>query len=255
MRKNIVLALLGVGLLWSTPARSQVGRWTVDPKASLAWWQIVPHLYHLFGTTCPEDPAWIPGWGRDGSSPWHVDATVLKVPEVWDTVKMPLFPRARVRAVCTEAVKGEFEVPDTVTWKGIRGSLVIQAKEIASGQAIRDNYMRSLILESAQYPEIRVVLDSVIGVSRTPGDTLKGQAVGTITLHGAQKQITGRFTVWRDPAAGGIRVITKFHFPAGALSQEFHMSKWGLGLGVQSGIWRDVWEGADLILRPANASP
>ena len=223
--------------------------------SSLAWWQIVPHMYHLFGTTCPEDPAWIPGWGRDGSSPWHVDATVLKVPEVWDTVKIPLFPRARVRAVCTEAVKGEFEVPDTVSWRGIRGNIVIQAEDIASGQAMRDSYMRKLILESSQYPQIRVTLDSVAGVTRSSGDTLRGQGLATIYLHGAQKHIVGRFTVWHDAVADGIRIVAKFHFPAGALSEEFHMSKWGLGLGVQSGIWRDVWEGVDLILRPAATSP
>jgi hypothetical protein len=48
-------------------------------------------------------------------------------------------------------------------------------------------------------------------------------------------------------------VTTKFHFPAGDLVQEFHMSKWALGLGVSSGIWRDLWEGVDLILKPAGS--
>jgi polyisoprenoid-binding protein YceI len=240
--------VVSLALAWSTPVGGQSGSWTVDPKASLAWWQIVPHMHHLFGTTCPEDPAWIPGWGRDGNSPWHVDATVLKVPAVWDTVKMPLFPRGRVRPLCSEAITGEFEVPDTVTWRGIRGTMAIQANYVASGQGLRDRFMQRLLLESSTYPEIRFTLDSVVGVTRSAkGDTLRGQAVGKLAVHGAEKQLTGSFRAW--PEAGGLRVMTRFHFPAGSLTEEFGMSKGALALAL-SGIWRDVWEGADLVLRP-----
>src|SRR5882757_8516136 len=46
-------------------------RWTVDPKASLAWWQVSPHLNHLWATTCPGEPSWRPGEGR--SSGWNIN--------------------------------------------------------------------------------------------------------------------------------------------------------------------------------------
>jgi len=254
----MLMVLLGLVLATATQAWGQRegGRWTVDQKSSLAWWQIVPHMEHLFGTTRPQDPAWIPGWGRDSNSPWHVDASVLKMPGAFDTLKMPLFPRGRIRAVCSPAVRGEFEVPDTVNWKGIRGSVNIDAKEIASGQGLRDKYMQGLILESATYPDIVFNLDSVANMVRTPkGDTLYGNGFGSLVMRSVSKPVSGRFKVWRDKdAPNGIRVVSRFHFPAGDLQTEYKMSKWALGLGVASGIWRDVWEGVDLVLVPATAS-
>jgi hypothetical protein len=255
LRLLLTCALVFAG---AVPARAQLGKWSVDQKTSLAWWQVVPHFYHLFGTTCPQDPSWIPGDARDGGSPWQFDARSIDLSrkEIWDTARVPLFPRGRVRAVCSEAVVGEFDVPDTVTWRGIHGSIVIQAKALASGQAMRDKFMEGMILESDQYPEIKFNLDSVVDVSRTAkGDTLRGRAFGTFTAHGVNKPLAGRFMVWRDAAVPGtIRVSSKFHFPAGDLVSDFHMSKWSLGLGVQSGIWRDLWEGVDLILKPTTTT-
>lgn len=249
MSKSLVAATLCSFLAWNSVVHGQQGRWVVDPKASLAWWQVVPHMHHLFGTTCPQDPSFVPGWGRDGGSAWNVDMTVLKLPEVWDTLRMPLFSRQRVRPICTEAVQGEFEVPDATGTRGIRGSVVISAKAVASGQSLRDKYMQGLILESANFPDIKFVLDSVVEVTRSGADTLGGTAVGRLTVHGVEKQMRGRFTARRE--AGGIRVISKFHFPAQDLTDHFNMSKWALGLGVSSGIWRDIWQGVDLLLRPA----
>ena len=255
MRVQILACALA--LLNTAPARAQAGKWTVDPKVSLAWWQVVPHFYHLFGTSCPQDPSWVPGDARDGGSPWQFDARNIDMnrKEIWDTARVPLFPRGRVRPGCSEAVAGQFDVPDTVNWKGIHGEITIQAKALASGQGIRDKYTQGMVLESDHYPEIKFRLDSVTNVTRTEkGDTLKGQAYGVLDAHGVQKPLGGRFMAWHDAGVPGtLRVTTKFHFPAGDLVQEFHMSKWALGLGVSSGIWRDLWEGVDLILKPAGS--
>jgi len=179
---------------------------------------------------------------------------VLDLPEVWDTLRMPLFTRLRVRPICSEAVRGDFFVPDTVTWKGIKGLAIISAKAVASGQASRDKFMQGLILESGSYPDIRFILDSVTGVTRTPGDTVKGKAIGKLVLRGIERPMTGTFLVRRDIPSGGLRVLSKFKFPAGDLTEHFNMSKWALGLGVSSGIWRDVWEGVDLVLRPSTGT-
>src|SRR2546425_12029730 len=46
-------------------------RWVVEPTTSLAWWQMVPHLHHLWATTCPGEPSWRPGEGR--SSGWAIN--------------------------------------------------------------------------------------------------------------------------------------------------------------------------------------
>jgi len=252
MSKRSLVAALCVGLAWTPLAHGQQGRWTVDSKSSLAWWQVVPHMHHLFGTTCPQDPSFVPGWGRDGGSAWNVDVTMLKLPEVWDTLRMPLFSRQRVRPICAEAVQGEIVVPDSLAWQGVHGNVVISAKAIASGQSLRDKYMQGLILESAEFPDIQFTLDSVVGVTRIVVDTVRGTAVGKLLVRGVSRQMSGRFTARRE--AGGVRVISKFHFPAGDLTEHFNMSKWALGLGVSSGIWKDVWEGVDMLLRPAASS-
>ena len=55
------LAAALVGLLTAVAGAPAQTAWTVDPKASLAWWQINPHLGHLWATTCPQEPSWKPG--------------------------------------------------------------------------------------------------------------------------------------------------------------------------------------------------
>jgi hypothetical protein len=58
-RAPTVLTLLApVALLLSAPAVHAQTRWTVDPRASLAWWQVVPNLRQYRATTCPADPDW-----------------------------------------------------------------------------------------------------------------------------------------------------------------------------------------------------
>ena len=65
-----VLAAAALCALAAHDAQAQ-SRWTADKRASLAWWQINPHLNHLWATTCPEEPSWRPGEGRSGG--WVID--------------------------------------------------------------------------------------------------------------------------------------------------------------------------------------
>src|SRR5881628_844875 len=103
--------------------------WTVDRKASLAWWQVNPHFNQLWGTTCPAEPSWRPGEGR--SAGWYTEEAMMAraskgFSNVSDTIHVPLYPRRRVRFVCSEAPQGQIVTPDTVRWRGARGQVVVQ---------------------------------------------------------------------------------------------------------------------------------
>jgi len=229
-------------------ARAQT-RWTVDPKLSLAWWQMSPHLNHLWATTCPEEPSWRPGEGRSGG--WAI-GKALRPPKqgfaaVSDTTVVPLYPRYEALPVCTEAVEGEVLVADTVRWQGVRGKVAVRAQALITGEDRRDAFTRNAILQTNRYPEIRFTLDSVLNVTRQ-ADTLRGTAVGVFSLHGVAKPITASVRAW--PEAGGLRVLAKFRVPAASLTQEFGLSRFALGLGVTSKIWYDLFMGVDLVMRP-----
>jgi hypothetical protein len=228
-------------------AAAQV-RWTVEPKSSLAWWQISPHMNHLWATTCPQEPSWRPGEGRTGG--WTF-AQWLSTPvagdlSVADTVNVPLYPRYEARDVCSEAVQGEVTARDTVRWRGVRGSVVVNPSFLVSGHDQRDAFMRDKILETRQYPEIRFAIDSLIGVTRS-ADTLSGTAVGTLSLHGVDKVMQAPIRVW--PEAGGLRVQGRFRIPAQSITREFGLSSIALGLGIGVRIWQDLFMGVDLLLQ------
>jgi hypothetical protein len=229
-------------------ARAQT-RWTVDPRASLAWWQVNPHLNHLWATTCPEEPSWRPGEGRSGG--WIV-GRALKPPKqgyaaVSDTTLVPLYPRDSVKAVCTEAVEGQVVVADTAAWRGVRGEIAVQGAALITGEDRRDAYTRQAILETTRYPEIRFRVDSVVGVTRH-ADTLQGTAMGLFTLRHVSKPMTAVVRAW--PEAGGLRVLAKFRIPAIAMTEEYGLSRFALGLGVTTRIWYDLFMGVDVVLRP-----
>jgi hypothetical protein len=244
-RRSLAAAL--IGLLAAAAAHAQT-RWIVDPKASLAWWQMSPNLNHLWATTCPEERSWRPGENR--SSGWNIDRK-LKLPRsgygnVEDTLHVPLFPRPRVSAVCGEAVEGVVLLPDTVGWRGARGQVAVRSDALITGQAMRDVTMHQ-ILQTAQFPEIRFTLDSVVGLTQQ-ADTLFGSAVGTLTLGG--KPVPTTAAVKAFPEAGGMRVLAKWHVPAATLQLELVPKLHYLGLGVNTLIWKDFFMGADLVFRP-----
>lgn len=230
-------------------AQSGTARLAVDGKTSLAWWQINPHYEHLWATTCPADPSWQPGEGRDpgqytdyGSRPPTIAAGRL------DT-RIPLFPRFRVRPLCRSAVRGEVTVQDTLRWRGVRGRVSVIADSLFTGLAMRDKYERRAVLETGRYPELTFTIDSLVDV--LPGDTIRAVAIGTFEAHGVARPTRAAVTAWREPA--GLRVRAQFEFPASALIDEFGMDKWALGLGVTLKRWKTVHVGVDVILRPAGS--
>ena len=239
----VLLCLLTTQI--DAPAQS---RWTVDSKASLAWWQMSPNLNHLWATTCPEEPSWRPGEGR--SAGWNVSGlgtSRFGYAAIADTVNVPLYPRWEARALCTEAVRGYITVADPVRWRGVRGVVVVKAEALVSGNDERDAYTRGAILQTNRYPEIRFALDSVVDVTRE-ADTLRGTAVGVFTLHDVARSITAPVKAW--PESGGLRVLAKFRIDADSLVPVYGLSKYALGLGVGVKIWQILFPGVDLLLHP-----
>ena len=244
-RRSLAAALAGL-LPMAVAAHAQVV-WTVDPKASLAWWQVSPHLNHLWATTCPEESTWRPGEIR--SFGWKIDPR-LKLPTGTgyeeDTVHVPLFPRDKARPVCGEAVQGRVLLPDTVTWRGARGEIAVNADALVTGLQFRDVMMHH-VLETSQFPEIHFTLDSLVGLTKR-ADTLRGSAVGTLTVRGVQMPTTAAVKAF--PEAGGMRVLAKWRVWAPDLMLQLTPKLNYLGLGVNTAIWRDVFMGADLVFRP-----
>ena len=236
-----------VALLSAVAAAHAQTRWTIDPKTSLVWWQMSPHLNHLWATTCPEDPSWRPGENR--SPGWHISRN-LKLPwsgygNVDDTVNVPLYPRDQVQPVCGEAVRGQVMLPDTVTWRGARAEVLVTADALISGQAMRDILMHH-IMETAKFPDIRFVLDSLVGVTKH-GDTFLGSAVGTLTVRGVQEPVTAAVRAFPD--AGGMRVLAKWHVTSWTLLSEITPRLRFVGLGANTNLWHDLFMGADLVFR------
>jgi len=236
-----------VGLLSAAAAGHAQTRWTVDSKTSLAWWQVSPHLNHLWATTCPAEPSWRPGEGR--SSGWTINP-LLKLPStgyanVEDTVHVPLFPRRWVNPVCVEAVRGEVVVDDTLHFRGVHGAVTVRGDALITGEGIRDVMMHQL-LETGQFPEIQFTLDSLVDVTKR-ADTIVARAIGSLTLRATPTRITAGVKVFPD--AGGMRVLAKWRSPAWILADltpRIHT----YGLGVDALLWRDLFMGADLVFRP-----
>ena len=245
--RTVACAFVGLVALGQAQAQTT---WKIDPKASLAWWQIDPHMNHLWGTTCPQEPSWRPGEGRAGG--WSTEEAMQAraihgFSNVSDTVHIPLYPRRRVRFVCTETIHGEFAVADTMKWRGAHGEMVIDVKGLQTGEGMRDAYQSHAILGTDTYREIKFTLDSVMDMTRRR-DTLRGTAVGSWALRGVTKPISIRFTAY--PEAGGIRVLGKFGMHVMDLVTEYGVYKRNLGLGVLMGIWKTLFMGVDLLVRP-----
>jgi hypothetical protein len=216
---------------------------------SLAWWQVNPHLGHLWATTCPADPSWRPGEGH--SVAWAQQFLAMRSKTGYANVKdtiIPLYPRRRARALCEDAVSGEITANDTVNWSGIKGTVAVQADKITTGLDMRDNYARHSILNTGAYPLIKYTIDSVGPFTKARRDTLNTTIYGTIDLHGVQHAIQAPAKLWHD--AGALRVTAKMLVPAQDMIEVYYMSKYSLGLGVGQTVWDELWLGIDAILRP-----
>ncbi len=238
--------------LLSTPDRaegqSSATRFSIDPASSLAWWQLNPHLNHLWATTCPQDPSWQPG--EDRSAGWTVKASRApknRYANVLET-RIPLFPRDSVVPICPrDAVEGEVTAADTTSWRGVKGQIVIRANTFITGLKMRDEFASKAVLHSQKYPEIRFLIDSLTAVQL--GDTVRANAVGVLQLHGTQTPMAVPIKVWRD--GGALRVTGQFEMAAADLVEKYRMSRMALGLGVGTGIWKKLHIGVDVILKPA----
>jgi len=250
MSRSLLLFVLVGSICVCGTARAQV-HWTVDSKRSLGWWQVSPNLNHLWATTCPSDSGWRPGEGR--SSGWFINKN-LKLPRhgyanVDDTVHVPLYPRKKVMPVCQEAMRGEIVAPDTINWRHISGTIALRGDALITGENMRDALTRDA-LQTSQFPEVYFNVDSVINVTKLPGDTIKADAIGNLVVRGQPKPSLARLKAFKD--GGGMRVLAKIRFPARDLvrmTPKLHT----MGLGVNTNIWHDFFVGADIVLRPGNA--
>jgi hypothetical protein len=227
----------------------QSSRMRVDVKTSLAWWQIDPHYEHLWSTTCPNDPSWQPGEGRDPGLYTDYTTRPQTIAAGRSDKRIPLFPRYRVRPLCRQAVSGEVTIADTVRLRGVRGTVTVLVDSLTTGLTMRDVYEKRAVFQTARYPDITFAIDSLTDVQ--PGDSIRAVAVGTLTMHGVATPLRAPLIATRDPA--GLRVRTQFFIPAPALIDVYHMSKVALSMGVIMKRWKTVHMGVDLILRPADS--
>jgi hypothetical protein len=254
LSKGVALvALFAVLTPGDTQAQGGV-RFVVDDKSSLAWWQLNPHLNHLWATTCTEEPSWQPG--DDRSAGWNVDNSKLPKNYVRYSNTMekvvPLFPRGPVTPVCPDdAVSGEIIANDTVNWRGVHGTVNVRSNTLITGLKMRDEFASKAVLHSQKFPQIRFRIDSLTNVQR--GDTMRANAVGALLLHGIDAPMTVPVKAWRE--AGGLRVLAQLEMPPSDLVEKYKMSKFNLGLGVGTGIWKKLHFGVDVVLRPATATP
>jgi hypothetical protein len=240
------LILIAIG---TAPASAQT--LSVDPKTSLAWWQINPHLGHLWATTCPQDPSWQPGESRGAG--FVLDRSKRKeVPIIQvDDPRIPVYPRdGSVTPVCTEAVSGGIVATDTIRWTGVRGTIAIRTEYFFNGMPMRDLYARKAVYKTSQYPEVKFYIDSLVNVRR--GDTLHANAVGTFEFRGVRTPMSVPVVAWHE--AGGLRVQGKFAIPAPELVSIYGVSKFALGLSLGTHIWKTLHLGFDVVLRRAAGS-
>jgi hypothetical protein len=249
---TIVAALVLVAA--SRDAASAQAHWVIDPATSLAWWQMNPNYGHLWATTCPGDPSWHSGEGTSGfNNPGELAKTTKSAHMDY---RIPLYPRKDVNPVCRKAVVGQIEVSDTKTFKGIHGSVFVNSDSLETGSRMRDAFAHKLF--SGQ-PQIRFALDSVISATLSPGDTVRGTALGTVEIHGVQKPLMVVFTAFPD--GGGMRVQGKWEMHPRELIEQYKMSKFALGAGVGMDLWKELHMGFDLVLKqvpngaPAGSSP
>jgi len=209
-----------------------------------------PNYDHLWATSCPGDPFWMPGGGNTGG--FEVDFSRLPKDfkgsgkSMSPPEQIPVFPRKAVRPVCGQAVRGEAVMRDGSSWNGITGSVVIDANSVITGNTFRDTYMYSVI-ETGRYPTFSFRLDSLANVQA--GDTLKATAVGVFTFRGIDRPVNVAVRAWRL-GDNKIRVKGKFMMDAQDLVNGYGMSKFKLGLGVTQGLWKELHMGFDLIFVP-----
>ena len=245
MIARVVASAAVVFLLIAPSASAQSVRYSAEPRASLAWWQVDPHFGHLWATTCPADPTWQPGEGR--SPQYYID--YMRRSDIKESggrdPRIPLYPRKRVRYVCKPAVAAVVELRDTADLSSLVSAQVsVLADSLFTGLDMRDAYAKRKVLDTKTYPAIRFSVDSLTAV--TPGDTLKATAVGSFEVRGVRTPMASPIKVWRE--GGGIRVQSHFAIPAKDLIDVYNVSALALGMGVRMMEWNELHMGVDMLL-------
>ncbi len=248
-RRAALLGVLILSALLGTAAHVSAQRkhLVANGVESLAWWQMNPHMGHLWATTCPGDSAWRPG---EGTTPDEAVAAMKAMRKRigYGTVTLdsiiPLYPRKIVRPVCSDAVRADIEVGDFKTLAGVHGEVNVSVRELYTGMRLRDEFTFGL-LQYLKYPNIVFDIDSLSNVVQR-GDTTYANVVGDFTLRGSRdkRTVPVKITKVRD----GIRIIGRFEMRASDLEEVYGMSKYKLGLGVGTGIWKLLHMGFDIIL-------
>jgi hypothetical protein len=248
MRPTAVLAAAALIVVVPPTATSgqQAARWVVEQRGSLVWWQIDPHLGHLWATTCPDDPSWQPG---EGHSPnYYTNWSERRRIALNDTPddRIPLFPRRTVRFLCRQAVRGVLTASGLESWEGAGGTISVAVDSLVTGLDLRDRFARTKVFDTARYPDMRFTIEEITHVQ--PGDTVRATVRGRFELHGVTTPLDVPVKAWLEGDL--LRVVGSFAIPARDLTKVYGMSEFALGMGVKMRVWRMIHAGMDLVLRP-----
>jgi hypothetical protein len=236
-------------LLWTGSAAAQSRTYVIDNARSLVWWQVDPHLGHLWATTCPDDPSWQPG---EGHSPGHY-INYLTRPSIRTTheseKRVPLFPRRTVRPNCRRAVSGKFTFADE-KYTNASGEVAFFSDSLETGADFRNAFSKKYVFKSNNFPTVGFKVDSLTSVTFT-GDTVNAVVVGTFVFRGVTKPTRVQARAVQDPA--GLRVRGTFAMPAKDLETRYDVSSTAMGLGVGMKVWDTLFMGFDIILVPSSS--
>lgn len=236
--------VLCAGIMSALAAQSSSrGSWSIKPRESLAWWQVEPNYGHLWATTCPGDPSWSAGESRSSGYNYR-DENIAVSAQL--SSRIPLFPRGKVTPVCGDAIHGDIAINDTVNWKGVSGTIVIDAHDLTTGADFRDSYAQKAVLKTNAYPTIEFTIDSLTDV-RVEGDTIRATALGSLQLVGKVHPKSARLVAWK--VNGGMRVRGQIQVPAKDMTGSLGLSKFALNMGVVLGRWDTLYMGIDIILK------
>jgi polyisoprenoid-binding protein YceI len=89
-------------------------------------------------------------------------------------------------------ISGEIQVDFTAPQQAQVGPIEIGAGGFATDSGLRDQSIRTFILQTNRFPTINFVPTEIIGVPDhvSAGDTMKLQISGDLTIHGVTKTVT-----------------------------------------------------------------
>lgn len=74
------------------------------------------------------------------------------------------------------------------------GVFIFSVKNLETGIDLRDEHMKEKYLEVAKYPEAKLLLKKVDGLTAIDADS-KGSFSGTLTLHGVSRDVKGTYEI------------------------------------------------------------